>query len=87
MRNPKKPLLNRKAAYGILFALALCFAICLIWFAARAMAGANPWFSGIGIAAAVVCVIVVLVRDNPLRSFSPRQDKEKTRPKLHIVKK
>jgi hypothetical protein len=87
MRTPKKPLLSRKAAYGVLFALALSFAACLMWFAIRAMADANPWFSGIGIAAAVVCVIVVLARENPLRSFKPPQPDDRTRPKLRIVKK
>lgn len=89
MENPrmKKRLISRKAAYGILIVFAVTLTICLWWFAWRAMAKANPWFTGIGIAGAAVYVIVVLSRNNPLRSFKPSPPGDTTRPKLRIVKK
>jgi membrane protein YdbS with pleckstrin-like domain len=86
-RSTKKPVISRKVAYGILFAMALLFALCLMWFAVRAMAGANPWFSAIGIAAAAVYVVIVLTRNNPLRSFRAPPPDGSARPTLRIVKK
>ncbi|MFC0134344.1 hypothetical protein CR105_23085 [Massilia eurypsychrophila] len=85
--NTKKPVVSRKVAYCILFAMALLLALCLIWFAVRAMAGANPWSSAIGIAAAAVYVVIVLARNNPLRSYRAPPPGRSTRPKLRIVKK
>lgn len=83
----KKPVISRKVAYGILFAMALLFAACLMWFAVRAIASANPWFSVIGIGAAAVYVTFVLVLNNPLRSFRSPPTAPPTRPKLRIVQK
>jgi hypothetical protein len=67
--------------------MALLFAICLMWFAVRAMLGANPWFSAIGIVAAAAYLVIVLAHHNPLRSFRATPFSGSTRPKLRIVVK
>lgn len=89
MQDPimKKRIISRKAAYGILFALALALTVCLMWFAWRAMTDANPWVTAIGFAGAAVYVIVILTCKNPLRSFNHSPAADTTRPKLRIVKK
>lgn len=86
-RSTEKPVISRKTGYVILFSAAFVLTICLLWFALRAMAGANPWFSAIGIAAAAVYVVIVLPRNNPLRSFRAPPPDGSARPKLRIVKK
>lgn len=86
-RSQGKPIISRKTGYVILFSVAFVLTICLLWFAFRAMAGANPWVSAIGIAAAAVYVVIVLARNKSLRSFRALPPNGSAKPNLLIVKK
>jgi hypothetical protein len=77
--------LNRFRFFCILIICVLMMA-CLLWMSWRAMADANPWFTGIGIAVAVVYLASSFINSRRILRQGPGRFSRPAKPILRIVK-